>query len=364
MKGVSDLTSYLTSDNIYMKYDTRLAVDTLYFGLQIDDLGFKWFMEEIKNYLFFELKENLKKSRSKYYECELVNEDFGFYCFFSPHKNLLNDYATIQLTGKFFRNMEHEKAIEKIIEIMSGYIRYQRIDVCLDVLWIDLPFIKDDLTKNIGFPVPSYSERWKNKKLAFNIFGRWDHENYFVNMISCGKGDLLLRVYDKELDLEEKYGMNYSEYYGLDLIYKKIFRIEYQMRGKSLKEFLVNCNDLGISFLELEQLKSAIISCVFNKYEFLYLECENPIYIKTSIKRKSTLDNQIEFHKNKSGFHFFRYRDLVDEKDKIDSDNKYIEKINLEIAKKQAEELHTIFEFDLDKLARNIYQDNVKDIPF
>ena len=348
-----------------MNYDLRLACDTLYFGLSVDDLTFKWLCSEIKNYLFFPLTFDYSRSRSKYYCCEAVNEDNGFFMFFSPHKNLLNDYATIQLTGKFFVDYVHENKIKELIDFLSEFINYQRIDVCLDVLWLDLPYDYDNFTNNLGFPTPKYSDRWKNIRLPFSTYGRWSGQ-YFINMISCGKSDLRLRVYDKSLEIEEKHHMTYSEYYGFKDEFAHVFRIEYQMRGNALKEFISNIYSIGINPFDLDELCGAIISCLFYKFNFRYLDdvIVNPFYVSTSSARVSTLEGRIEYHKNKSGFHYFKYADLKDEQFERDKENKQIKNIVKQNVNDNFKQLKTIFDFDLEKYSRSEYQDVVKDLPF
>lgn len=350
-----------------MKYDTRLSIDTLYFGLQMDDLMFKVFFKEIKNYLFFPLTIDTTKSRSKYYCCEMYNEDCGFFCFFSPHANLANDYATIQLGGKFFVEFDRCERLKELIYDYSDFIRYQRVDVALDILWIDFPDCIEEHSNQFGFPFPSYSDNWNNVRMPFDGYSRFTPlGNWSMNMVACGKGDLRLRVYDKTLDLLEKYDMSYSKYYGLDNFYENVFRIEYQMRGKSLREFCSNAVDLGIDIFDLDQFSASVISCVFNKFKFAYLDdlLINPYYIPTSCKRYSTLEGQIEYHKNKSGFHYFRYRDKVDELNLRKEVEKQVGEVRKQVIRQNAEELNSIFDFDMEKFQRNEYGLNVDNIPF
>lgn len=349
-----------------MNYDLRLACDTFYFGLSVDDLTFKWLLDEIKNYLFFPLTFNYNHSRSKYYQCEAVNEDVGFFLFFSPHKKLLNDYATVQVTGKYFIDVKREEKLEELFNLVSEFITFQRIDVCLDVLWRELPLVPDGISKTCGFPFPSYSERWKNVRLPFSTYGRFNGDDFYLNMVSCGKSDVRLRVYDKSLEIYEKNKMTYSQYYGFDEEYSQVFRIEYQLRGKALKEFMSNCFTIGIDISDLKEICAAVMGCVFFKFDFLYLDTEaiNPFYIPTSCKRFSTLEGRIEFHKNKSGFHYFRYRDLVDEIEAREKEKKQVKKLVDDSVKDSFKELKTIFDFDLEKYSRSEFQDVVKDIPF
>ena len=326
---------------------------------------FKMFFEEIKNYLFFPLTIDTTRSRSKYYNCEAFNEDCGFFMFFSPHANLANDYATIQLSGKFFVESTRVESLKRLIYDYSDFIRYQRVDIALDILWLIIPDEVEEFTQLFGFPVPSYSDNWKNVRLPFMTYGRKGNFGYFINMIGCGRGDLRLRVYDKDLDLCEKYGQSYSDYYGLDTSFQKVFRIEYQMRGKSLREFCNNCLDLDIDIFDLEEFSGAVISCVFNKFDFKYLDdlFINPYYIPTSVKSHSTLENRILYHKNKSGYHYFAYRDLQDELDLQKEEEKQVEKIRKQVVSQKPDELHSIFDFDLEKFKVNEYRNN-NNLPF
>lgn len=332
-----------------MKFDTRLSCDTLYFGVPIDSITFKDAFFEIKKNLSFKIDINTLRSRSRFYSMEAVNEEVGFYMFFSPHAGLANDYATVQLTGKFFRDIEREKDLELLLGIFDC-IRLQRIDVALDVLYTEMPVCADEFTNNLGFPVPSYSENWKNVKLPFMTYGRLDEsQRFYINQVSCGKSDLVLRVYDKDLDLMEKYDKTYCEYYGIEGDYLRVFRIEYQMRGKSLKEFLENCEILGAGYENLKILNSLVMSCVFYKFEFLNIhDVFDPIYIPTSIKRKSTLDNRIEYHKHRSGFHYFKYCDLVDQKQREVKENNQIKKMVYDDTASKMRDLGMIFDFDVE----------------
>lgn len=351
-----------------MKYDCRLSLDTLYFGLQIDGLDFKWAYPEIKNFLSFKVDENFNRSRSKFYQCEAVNEDEGFYLFFSPHKNLKNDYCTFQFTGKFFREITHLEILKNIMDFFEGFINYQRVDVCLDVMYLEFPLEYDFETNNYGFPMPRYSDNWNNVKLPFDIYCRLNKsdDKMFVNMVRVGKGDLVLRVYDKSLEILEKQKMTYSEYYGYTEEYLNVFRIEYQMRGRSLKEFVDNCCNLGINLFDIECLEGAVMSCLFNKFNFKYLDdCAiDPVYIPTSSHRVSTLEGRIRFHKQKSGFHYFKWVDCVEQAREIEKENKQVKNILKDSVKDDLKVFKTVFDFDLEEASRREYQDIVKDIPF
>lgn len=347
------------------KYDLRLACDTIYFGLQVDDVTFQYFLDEIKNYLFFPLFVNLEHSRSKWYCSEAINEGEGFYLFFKPRQNLLNDYATCQISGKFFREKKHEDSLKQIFSMFGEVIRVQRIDVCLDVMWEDLPNEVDDLTLSLGFPVPQYSLNWKNVKLPFETYGRWSSGVIFTNMIACGKGDLRLRVYDKSLDIFEKYHLTYSEYYGFEKEFDKVYRIEYQMRGKSLKEFLSNASDVGVDITDIDELCGSIISCLFWKFEFLYVDdIENPFYISTSCKRKSTLEGRLVFHKNKHNFHYAQICSILDEIKEVEDANRQICKNIRGYAKDETEKLKSVFDFNCHRFERELYDDMIRNMIF
>ena len=164
-----------------MYSDVRFSIDTLYFGLAVDDLMFMYVFDEIKKNLFFlkECKHNLEKSRSKYYNQEVVCEDRGFYLFYSPKKNVKNDYCTIQLGGKFFRDISFSYFfINFLYEYFGNFINLQRVDCALDVCFKEpKPWLDCEITHNWGFPVPSYSQVWRYRRIPFEFYGRMNELN-------------------------------------------------------------------------------------------------------------------------------------------------------------------------------------------
>ena len=133
--------------------------------------------------------------------------------------------------------------LDFILDEYAGMINFQRVDVALDVLWKSLPS-DSDYTNNNGFPTPSYSSLWKNRKVDFCLSSRLKNDFCYVNMITNGKDDLRLRVYDKSLEIAESKRRikDYSSLYGLcEKGIVQVFRIEYQMRSDKLKTFVESC---------------------------------------------------------------------------------------------------------------------------
>lgn len=227
----------------------RLSLDTFYFGLCLDEFECVSFVEKIKKSLFFlrDLQPSDKFCRNRFYKFEMVREEFGFYMFFSPKLGCKNDYITIQLGGKFFKDIKlSQKFIDWLFQDYFGLIEYQRVDVALDVIYNSDDVLNFDVCKNtntVGFPFPSYSKDWKNRTIPFMTYGRICKESSFINMVSSGKNDFVLRVYDKSLDLMEKYGKTYKDYYSLKNESSLVYRIEVQIRSDKLKVFVDNCNN-------------------------------------------------------------------------------------------------------------------------
>ena len=220
----------------------RLSLDTFFFGLDIDDLNVFEFLEKIKNYLFF--YKSLDKhnySRNRFYREEWINEDNGFYMFLCPRANLKNSTITIQLTGKFFKSKSAINFVDFVLSEYYTLVNFQRVDVALDCCYDTLDGVElEENTRMVGFPFPSYSDRWNRKKIGFEVYGRlsYDMSKFFINMVSQGRNDTRLRVYDKSLDLLEKYNDVYSGYYDLKDNYKQVYRIEFQARSDKLKSFI------------------------------------------------------------------------------------------------------------------------------
>lgn len=258
----------------------RPSIDTLYFGVSIDTLMINDFLREINNYLFFYRQINYRTDfcRNRFYREEAVCEDNGFYMFLLPRKGCQNPTITIQLGGKFFRNINESKLfVNWLLDSYFEFLTFQRVDVALDVLYfadefIDLALCESTNTK--GFPFPHYSKEWKNRRIEFDMNTRIRDDVKYSNCVSCGKNDLRLRIYDKTLDLLEKYQMSYHTYYELLDKVIAVYRIELQARGDKLKIFVGDCLKDG-EFKSYNSICKCFLSYLFKKYYFEFVNYDD-----------------------------------------------------------------------------------------
>lgn len=305
--------------------DYRASIDTLYIGLDIDDLEVKDFLKEIKNYLFFyrQIEKNSNYSRNRFYREEWINEENSFFMFLCPRKNVKNHQVTIQLGGKFFRCIDESKIfVNWLLGKFQNRVIFQRVDVALDCLYkaeefIDVPVCSETNTK--GFPFPSYSEEWRNRKIEFDMYCRVRDDFRYCNMVSQGKDDIRLRVYDKSLDLLEKYDISYHTYYELKQKYVAVYRIEMQLRGDKLKKFIEGVYDYNKHYdLEYQQLVIYILSYLFKKYKFEGVDYRRLMDDDFNVcfnhmKDETTIEGRIIHHKKMMNYEYKKLIDLYDE---------------------------------------------------
>lgn len=354
-----------------MKYDVRFSIDTLYIGLRCDAFDGIEIYKNIKKNLFFKrnLKEDFSHSRNKYYSCESVDLTNGFACYFSPRRNLKNDYFTIQLGGVFFRNIfKSYEFISFLFENYGDIVVFQRVDVAMDICYKELDEIDLDDTKNVGFPMPTYSDDWTKRKIPFEIFGRYFDGDYFINQVSQGKDDLHLRVYDKDFELQEKYKKDYHEYYDLDEIYLKVFRIEFQMRSDKLKSYLNNCLEAGFYERSYESLIECIFCYVFSKYRFKNVDTDsiefNKFYLPAYVKRCSSAQSRATYHKNMMVHHALEFEKCQYEVEDEKKLNKFIKKLNYQNIVDKFKDVQSCFDIDFYKCVALENSDNMSEIPF
>lgn len=125
---------------------------------------------------------------------------------------------------------------------------------------------------------------WIYKAISFTIH----KHNRRLSGLSIGKGDIMLRVYDKVLELQSAHHKKevFSELWGVpfskDL---NVTRVEYQLRRPVLKEFVdpVHCKE-GITTIDdlLKGLNALWIYCTFDWARF----------VKTSVDRKNKNQKQ------------------------------------------------------------------------
>lgn len=350
----------------------------MFIGLEIDDLCVYEFLEKIKNYLFF--YKSLDKhnySRNRFYKEEWVNEDNGFFMFLCPRANLKNSTITIQLTGKFFKSKTAIRFVDFVLSDYYSMVNFQRVDVALDCCYDSLDGVEiEENTKLIGFPFPSYSKRWNKKKIGFEVYGRLNHDmsNFFINMVSQGRNDTRLRVYDKSLDLLEKYNDVYSGYYDLKENYKKVYRIEFQARSDKLKSFismLYASDDENIKPDSYINLCYDFLGYILYKYDFKFVNKEefgDNLYIgKFNPNKESTLLGQLRYARNMQNSFYKRCLDLYEEirlrneqdaqayKLKMDSFFKNLEKEHKELVNEPFKVMQkSILDYDFQDLSKNM----------
>lgn len=116
------------------------------------------------------------------------------------------------------------------MEYLGGRVieeKCSRIDLCCDVKgYIDQERMTD----------PSYYISRASKFAAY-----WS--NWRVSGCQLGSGDIVLRVYDKQLEMREKKNSEKTVFFN-DLwgttVKDPVFRVEFQMRGEALKELFPN----------------------------------------------------------------------------------------------------------------------------
>lgn len=308
------------SDNIYLDY--RSSIDTLYFGLKFDYnnvLDPNDEIEKIKNYLFQNLFLKLVETHGNcFYFGGYKNDDCGIVINYEPRKNLLNDFCTIQLGGKFFRdNLKARLFLSYIFTEYGNLINIQRIDCALDCCYKEIPNYKD-FTNNSGFPYPQFNKNYKyGGKRSFEVYSRLS-PNFgvsFVNMIANGKGDVRLRVYDKDFEIRERKKGCYTEYYHTEEFYKKVFRIELQCRGRTLKGYLDKYLELYKVF-DYDYLCMQILSYAFRKYYFEYIDnsifLEKPDIRFSERKKVKDLNEQYKHAVSLQNSYYRKACDLVD----------------------------------------------------
>lgn len=287
------------SDNIYSKnYDVRYAIDTFYCGVKCGLMSVLDSLQEINNYLSSKLFIKLENGKGNiYYLSSLVNTDNSVFIYFNTRLGCLNDDITIQLGGKFF--VDYDSASKFIDFLFNRFdVNVQRCDVCMDICYIDNPLIDYDFTNNLGFPTPSIRKDYRYKCNGFKLYSRMYGKIQFVNMMSCGSKDVLLRVYDKELEVLEKKKMTYSDYYMTEKNYKKVYRIELQARGQTNKGFIEKIKERH-HFLNAGRLIEYYLDYVFRKFEFKNVDRKlkhDEVHF-SRVKKEKSLKEQYDYYK-------------------------------------------------------------------
>lgn len=260
----------------------RSSLDCFYFGLRIDKLEVSEHLKEIKKNLFHVCNIPLFDSNkgNGFYNFSLVNDVAGVQVYYGVRKDCKNDEITVNLQGTFFRNYYSIRLVNKWLENFKDKIIYQRVDVCLDCI-----FLKSDKqeyclnTNTINFPYPVYRDSYRGRPVPFIKYVRVDGAVEWSNMICQGKGNYRFKVYDKQLDIQEKDGKNvsYCDIYSLDIPFDEItqiYRIEAVYRGDAVKGLIDKyCKKYG-DIKNVADLVSMGYNYIFNRYEFQNVDNE------------------------------------------------------------------------------------------
>lgn len=320
-----------------MSQTKRFSIDTLYFGLRMYEEELNDFFKEIKNYLFFfnEKEINIHFCKNRFYKYMFdESKNFGFIMFLYPRPNCRNDFITIELSGTFFKNIP--LSFEFCNWIFGKYglrVNFQRIDVACDVIYDSVDGLEvENKTHLLAFPYPSYSGDWHKARIPFSFYGRSVGNDFFVNMVYQGKNDTRLRVYDKNLDLMEKYNICYDSYYSLNINANLVYRIEFQLRGDKLKFFISNIiDDVDFEF-NYFSLVAFIFKYVFSKYDFENFdkECISVNLYSPYCKREKNLYKELDYCRRQM-FEFYRkYLNKFDEIKFLEANNKQFKNFKLD----------------------------------
>lgn len=286
------------SDNIYcvknfiMQY--RLACDTFHCGLKCEFDDVSDVLSKIKKNLFFPVEP--VKSKNPYYYYGWSVPELGFNVFFDVKTGVLNCPVSVELDGKFFRLDEYsENFLDWFLLEFHELLLVQRCDCCIDVIYDldELSKIQYDINSPyyVGFPVPCVKSDFKYNLAPFE--GHFDivDGKIKVDLLSCGRGEKKLRVYDKDLDLERKEHRSYSDVYGLKA--SRVFRIEYAIRGDSFKGLF---EKYSANIQNSADLVYLILSGMFKRFSFENVSIEDVFNEDVSFylrREKSSLENQI-----------------------------------------------------------------------
>lgn len=284
-----------------MKY--RVAIDTFHFGINCDFSDVEIILSKIKKNLFF--VPVATKSRNPYYCYGWQYPDIGFNVFFDSKFGLANCPISVELNGKFFRLQEYsEKFVDWVLQEFD--IKPQRCDSCIDCIYIDLDDLEnsevfdDKYTFLKGFPVPRINDDFKYRvgqlEGHFDILNRGFNDDEYciaIDLVSSGRGELKLRVYDKDKDIHSKDGLNvsYEDIYGIKSY--KVYRIEFAVRSDSLKALFQKYEG---KIVDSSSLCYLILSSMFKRYSFLNCDLKDVFSEDVSFylcKKDVDLDRQI-----------------------------------------------------------------------
>lgn len=273
----------------------RVALDTFHVGLNCGFDGVDNVLKKIKKNLFFSPVPT--KSKNPYYCYGWQVPDIGFNVFFDTKYLVKNMPVSIELNGKFFRNERYaEKFINWLLSEFKDLFLLQRVDACIDLIYESV----DDLKENglffdyfpFGFPKPIIRDDFRYE--VGSLEGHFDFigGKPMIDLISSGRGEKKLRVYDKDKDILQKDKvLTYSDIYGLKSY--RAFRCEYAVRSDSIKNLFKKYYDNINSYSDFCVY---ILSAMFKRYDFINVEFSrvfNEDVSFYSAREDSNLENQI-----------------------------------------------------------------------
>lgn len=257
-------------------------IDTLYLSIKCGFSDCETLVKKIKNYLSCNVTQNgkflevleLSRSRNKWYANCLSNAELGFFMYTDPRQNTKNYPIYIELGGKFFRYPSLSESFLNFLnelpkEFKDVSLVLDRIDVDCDVNYIIGDFDNASLSKGsfypLGFPIPTLLQFSGCQSVAAfegHFYASHNYSYPIADTIYIGRNDTKLKVYDKDLELAKSAEV-YKDVYGFECEIIRTFRIEFMLRGQSLKGFIgkLKSYDFGI-------ILNALIDYVNSRYTF------------------------------------------------------------------------------------------------
>lgn len=192
----------------------RFALDWLEIGIDATSEEIDFFIDYFRiSYL------GVVGSSSRFYNEEIKSETFGLSYQYGLKPGLKNNSSYLRLTGRFFQNPDHELLVNTIFAFLYDLkipFSVSRIDACVDII--------STMGELENYPVPVPIKPQSRMKFITNDLGVV--ETYF-----SGRSDCRLRVYDKLLECPD-----YEELYGIPAVALECWRVEFQLRGQTLRE--------------------------------------------------------------------------------------------------------------------------------
>lgn len=182
------------------------------------------FLNDIRSLLLFDFKQ----FGFGFYNDGYQYEEIGLSICFSP-KISKNAPVYLVMQGKFFQNPDHENLFNDIMAVVRQHCSKfipTRIDYAVDLV--------SCFGEIEHFPEPEA----KNGSVA--AFKHYSDADGNVETIVSGKGDSRLKVYNKLLENPE-YIKTYG--YSENLPVLEVWRIEYTVRGQTLKNIVKHLPD-------------------------------------------------------------------------------------------------------------------------